>query len=52
MRLDLLCPSNGIVLKAFLYTCTKFIRRKFINSDGQQFHQYKQNEQSPVTLNH
>ena len=23
---------------------------KFINSDGQQFHQYQQNEQSPLTF--
>jgi hypothetical protein len=25
---------------------------EYFNSDGQQFHQYQQNEQSPVTLTH
>jgi len=25
---------------------------KRINSDGQQFHRYQQNEQSPLTLTH
>ena len=27
------------------------MKRKFINSDGHQFHQYQQNEQSPLILN-
>jgi hypothetical protein len=26
--------------------------KKVLNSDGQQFHQYQQNEQSPLTLTH
>jgi len=28
------------------------MNRKSLNSDGQQFHQYQQNEQSSLTLNH
>jgi hypothetical protein len=29
-----------------------FYEKKVLNSDGQQFYQYQQNEQSPLTLNH
>jgi len=28
------------------------MKRKFINSDGQQFLQYQQNKQSPLTFPH
>ena len=33
-----------------LFICTKFLYyEKFKSSDGQQFHQYQQNQQSPLT---
>ena len=28
------------------------IMKRYLNSDGQIFHQYQQNEQSPLTSNH
>jgi hypothetical protein len=28
------------------------LRKESLNSDGQQFNQYQQNEQSPLTSNH
>jgi hypothetical protein len=40
--------TGGIVDHHCLEVIVRFVDKHLFNSDGQQFHQYQQNEQSPL----
>ena len=43
---------DNFQVKLFFSFFYKLIRKESLNSDGQQFNQYLQNEQSPLTRTH
>ena len=51
LEIDDISTWIGVILLIQVHVYIQ-VRKESLNSDGQQFHQYQQNEQSPVTSNH